>query len=79
MSSKEDSKYTPQSAEAVLKGQVKIEGKVITVPAKGLGLKALGALDYLEQHCGATVRYEHVGLTTTIHPDLRGKILVAGK
>lgn len=72
----EESKFTPVSAEAALRGKVKIEGKVITVPKGGVGLGALSAIDYLEAYCGAIVKYEHEKVSSEVVPaDLRSKIL----
>lgn len=73
--SNEDSKFTPASAEAQLKGKVKIEGKVITVPKSGLGLKALAALDYLCNFCGGIAKFEHEPKSSRFIPlELRGTI-----
>jgi hypothetical protein len=73
MSEKSDSKFTPHSAEAALKGAVKIVGKVITVNKNGRGLKKLAALDYLEKNCGAIIKFERAPAHTNSIPlELRG-------
>jgi hypothetical protein len=69
-------KFTAQSAEKVVKSAgCKIDGKKVTVPAKGIGLNALSALDYLQTYCGATVVFEHINHSNVIPANLRGKIV----
>lgn len=72
-----DSKFTPQSAEAAMKGNVKIEGKVITVSnSNGMGLNALAALDYLTKYCGGIVKFVRVPQVNFIPLELRGNIIL---
>lgn len=48
--------YTVQSALNKVRGLVSIEGKLIKVTGQ-VGLTTLGALDFLNNHCGYNVVY----------------------
>jgi hypothetical protein len=48
--------YTVQSALTKVRGLVSIEGKLIKVTGQ-VGLTTLGALDFLNNHCGYNVVY----------------------